>query len=94
MPNPNRPAFKKADKKLRSTSSISANNQGAKKAAIVKYDTTTKGGKAEQKSNKRFNQSELAKGRTPYPVYEAGDAQHRRAEFNRHTGLNSWQFGD
>jgi len=80
MPNPNRPAIKKINKKMSTTSSEAVAYKALKKAAIIKYDVNTVGSNHGQKMTKRANQGRVAAGVSPVPLYEAGDADFRRTE--------------
>jgi hypothetical protein len=85
--NPNRPAFKKTNKKLSKSPSWSVALKGFQKADIIKYNYSEMGSNHGQKMTKRANQSRVAEGVNPVPVYKAGDAAARRAEL-----LNITQF--
>jgi hypothetical protein len=91
MPNPNRPAVKKITKKMATTSSAAVAYKAMKKAAIIKYDINTAGSNHGQKMTKRANQGRVAAGEFPVPLYEAGDADFRRAE--KAYMLQAKQFG-
>lgn len=91
MANPNRQAFKKTYKKLAASTSEPQFMRNLKKADIVKYDYTNMGSNHGQKMAKRANQGRVADGIRPVPVYQAGDAEARRAE-QLHYSLNPEQF--